>query len=428
MKESVLHYIWQNKLFVSAGQQTIDGNAVEIIDVGKLNSDGGPDFFNVKIRIGDTLWAGNAEIHILSSDWYKHGHQNDSAYDNVVLHVVQKADIPVTNSLGLSIPQLELQYDKQLETNYFQLIESTQWIPCAERIGSIHEIYINSFKTALLTERLQFKVESIRVNLNRNNNLWEETFMQLLGRNFGFAVNNDAFHVLMKSIPWPVIQKCRQSHFMTEALLFGQAGFLEDANNENDTYYNELKTEYEFLKRKFRLRSISASQWKMLRMRPDNFPQIRISQLASLIFQNENLFSSIISCVEIKQIYQKFHQIECSEYWKYHYVFSKSASYRKGKPGKSSIDIFIINAVIPALFAFGDIRNNQIFKDKALQLLENLPAEKNIIISNWSDLGMKINNASDSQAYIHLYKNYCQDKKCLRCRIGHQVLSKRINL
>lgn len=420
MKESILHYIWQQKLFSAHALQTTEGENVEVIDVGKLNSDAGPDFFNAKIKIGNTIWAGNIEIHTRASDWNKHNHQHDKAYDNVILHIVKFADIVIRRSDGEQIPQLELNYPAQIEENYEKLIREQKWVPCADKIGNIPGIFIQSWKNALLTERLEQKMNAIQQLLAESNQHWEEAFYITLARSFGFSTNSQAFEMLAKSLPLSALGKHKNDLFQIEALLFGQSGLL---NNElNDEYSLKLKKEYNFLRVKFDLQPINAELWKLLRLRPDNFPHIRIAQFAALIHNSSKLFSRIIENPEIDYLNNLF-KTEPSEYWKSHYLFGHTSPEKSKKLGKNSINSILINTVVPFLFCYAHQKGNQNLKDKALELLEQISAEKNSIVSGWENIGMTIETAYDSQAFLQLKKLYCDDKKCLRCRIGHKVLT-----
>lgn len=421
MKEFVLHYVWQQKLFRSFNQFGTLGEPIEIIDVGKPNTNSGPDFFNAKVKVGDTLWAGNVEIHHRSSDWYKHQHQFDAAYDNVILHVVKNADVEVKLSNGVIIPQLELQFPEEIEKNYNELLESRQWIPCSNKLKTINPLIINSWKEALLAERLTDKVEGIKKMLITGNHHWEEVFFHVLCKSFGFSVNGDAFLALAGSLDWSIVQKCSHDQFVLEALLFGQSGLLLKAEPK-DEYVEQLTAEYLHLKRKFGLQPMDASRWKMLRMRPDNFPYIRIAQLASLLSSEAKLFSCIRNVNDLETLKLIFRKAP-SLYWNSHYMFGKPVKEHHRAMGEVSIVSLIINAVVPILFAYGVQINSEELKEKAIGFLQQLPAENNSLVRHWRETGMEINNAYDSQAFIQLSRQYCEDKKCLRCRIGHKVLT-----
>jgi hypothetical protein len=420
MKESILHYVWQNKLFVAHHLKTTDDESIEIIDVGKMNTDAGPDFFNAKIRIGETIWAGNVEIHINSSDWNKHQHQFDPAYNNVILHVVYQVDTDVYRTDGERIPQLQLVFSEKIEENYEQLFSQRKWIPCADKINTVPSIVIQSWESALLTERLEQKTNAIKNLLIENNHHWEKAFYITLARSFGFGTNSQAFESLAKSLPLSVLGKHKDQIFQLEALLFGQAGLI--VKTKEDDYSMKLEKEYEFLRLKYNLTPIDQSQWKLLRLRPDNFPHIRIAQFAALIHSSSKMFSKIVENPEIE--YLK-HLFDCnpSHYWHTHYLFVTKSLFKIKKIGKESVNGILINTVVPFIFCYAQQKNNQRLKDKALQMLEQIPPERNFIVQKWKTLGIISKNAFDSQALLQLKKQYCDDKKCLRCRIGHKVLT-----
>ena len=385
MKESILHYVWQNKLFTAHQLSTTDGEAVEIIDVGRINTDAGPDFFNAKVKIGDTVWAGNVEIHVYSSEWNKHNHHIDFAYDTVILHVVYHADCDVFRTDGERIPQLELNFPKHIEDNFESLLSQKQWIACADKISQIPSVFIQSWKNALLTERLEQKMNSIENLLAETNQHWEEAFYITLARSFGFGTNSQAFEMLAKSLPISVLGKHKDNLFQLEALLFGQAGLL--AENETVSYAVELRKEYDFLRSKYDLTPIDGSQWKLLRLRPDNFPHIRIAQFAALIHTSTKLFSKIVENPDINYLKQLF-SCEPSAFWKSHYLFECESTLKIKKLGTQSVNSILINTVVPFLFCFATYKNEEIPKDKALQILEEIPAEKNSIITNWQNTGL----------------------------------------
>jgi len=420
MRESILHYVWQHKLFTAQQLVTTEGEPVDVIDVGKHNTDAGPDFFNAKIRIGETLWAGNVEIHTRSTDWHRHSHHSDMAYNSVILHVVSEVDGEIFRADGAKIPQLVLVYPKHIAENYDRLITEQKWIACEDKIAAVPGIVIESWKNALLTERLEQKMQAITTLLTESNQHWEEAFYITLARNFGFGTNSQAFESLAKSVPLSVLGKHKDQLLQLEAVLFGQAGLLTD--EATDEYAARLKQEYSFMKAKFGLQPINASQWKLLRLRPDNFPHVRIAQFASLIHSSSKLFSKIVDQPEMEYLRSIF-VCEPSDYWKRHYLFSHESPVRDKKLGTQSINVLLINTVVPFLFCYAQQKNNQTLKDKALQLLEQLPSERNAIITAWQKLGINSASAYDSQALLQLKKQYCDDKKCLRCRIGHKVLT-----
>lgn len=420
MKESILHYVWQNKLFSLQNLTTTDAESVEVVDVGRINTDAGPDFFNAKIKIADTIWAGNVEIHTHSSDWNKHNHQLDKAYDSVILHVVSTVDTEIFRTDGTMIPQLELKFPAFIAHNYEQLCSQQKWIPCADKIHLVPAIFIQSWKNALLAERLEQKMNAIEVLLKDNNQHWEEAFYITLARSFGFGINNQAFESLAKSLPVSILGKHKDQLFQLEALLFGQSGLL--CLDELDEYPTSLKKESDFLQSKYGLTPIKKSEWKLLRLRPDNFPHVRIAQFAALVHSSSKLFSKIVENPDIEYIQQLF-SCETSSYWNTHYLFANESVLNVKRLGKLSVNGIIINTVVPFLFCYASQKKNDELKDKTLQILERIPAERNSIVSNWKNLDLKVENAFDSQALLQLKKQYCDEKKCLRCRIGHKVLT-----
>jgi len=420
MKESILHYVWQNRLFTDHDLKTTDGEKLDVIDVGRINTDGGPDFFNAKIRIGKTLWAGNVEIHTCSTEWYRHNHQSDKAYDSVILHVVLHADCDIYRGDGDNIPQLELDYPARIETNYDLLLSEQKWIPCSDKINLVPSIFIQSWKSALLTERLEQKMNSIEQLLLENNQYWEDAFYITLARSFGFGTNSQAFESLAKSLSISVLGKHKDDLLQLEALLFGQAGLLNP--DKQDDYCIKLKREYDFLRVKYGLNPLACSQWKLLRLRPDNFPHVRIAQFAALIHTSTKLFSKIVEDPEIESL-RKLFETKPSQYWESRYLFTNESTLHVKKLGAQSINGIIINTVVPFLFCYANHKNNEVLKSKALQMLEKIQAEKNAILTGWNRLGINAENAFDSQALIQLKKQYCDEKKCLRCRIGHKVLT-----
>ncbi|PCJ80023.1 MAG: hypothetical protein COA57_15160 [Flavobacteriales bacterium] len=421
MTEQFLHYIWKFQLFEQNSLQCESGESLQIIKAGTPNTDAGPDFFNTKIKIGSTLWAGNVEIHINSSDWEKHSHQKDAAYDNVILHVVFNHDKNVVRKNGQELHVLTLQekINDSLYAKYCHFLSNKLWIPCANHISEVDVFTVDNWLERLLIERLERKSSAIVEMLERHKNDWAEVFYIFLARNFGFKVNAEPMELLAKSLPFSVIGKHRDNLLQVEALLLGQAGFLEE--NFADDYPNQLKKEYDFLKNKFKLQPLDKSLLKFLRLRPPNFPTIRISQLANLIHRSSSLFSKIIEAKNSAAIIELF-QVETSEYWRTHYVFDKHSSERKKQLGESAVNGILINTVAPFLFVYGQQKGEDVFKTNAFKLLENLPEEKNAIINRWKELNISARDAYRSQALLQLKNEYCNAKKCLHCAIGNKIL------
>ncbi|WP_297089474.1 DUF2851 family protein [uncultured Draconibacterium sp.] len=422
MPEEFLQYIWKNKLYLNKQLQTTDGQHLEIIDPGRTNTNAGPDFFNAKIKLNKTIWAGNIEIHKKASDWHKHAHHTNKAYDNVILHVVETADTATTRSNGNPIPTFIIQYPELLKHNYQQLLQSDTWIACEHHFHRIDPIILQLGFNRLMIERLEDKTLAIESKLQQNKNNWETTFFEVLARTLGFKVNAAPFELLAKSLPIQLLLKHKNSRFQLEALLFGNSGLLNQ-QLLGDDYFIQLRDEYSFLYKKYQLKGIESHLWKFLRLRPANFPTIRISQLASLIYQWQGLFSRILETQTIEEL-KKLFQVKAAEYWNSHYNFNKAAKSNSPKElGETAANILIINVVIPILFVYGEKQNKNELKNRALNFLEQLPSEHNSIISKWTKLGIQARSAFESQALLQLKNCYCEPKKCLNCHIGVKLVS-----
>ena len=419
--EQLLHYIWKFKLYPSNVFLTTEGNKIEIIDAGMLNSNAGPDFFNAKIKVDNKTWAGNIEIHKSSSDWKRHNHQTDSAYNSIILHVVEKIDCDIYTQEGRKIPQIQIEIPDNVTSNYSNLLSSNFTIPCSQKLMNIPKIHLNPWLYALLAERLERKTNDIYKVLDKFNNSWDETFYVLLARNFGFGLNSEIFERLALSLPYFYIQKHSDNIFQVEALLFGQAGLLEDEMIIDD-YYLQLKKEYRFLRNKYTLNNLDGYLFKSLRVRPQGFPQVRIAQLASVLQQSKRLFSKVLE-KEDENLLRLFFHINASEYWQTHYTFGKDSKRKTKYPGDASINVILINTVAPILFAYGKKNNIEKYCTRALDILEDLKPERNSIITEFKKLGVNPQNAADTQSLIQLRKEYCDKRKCLYCKIGYQVLT-----
>ncbi|OFY85437.1 MAG: hypothetical protein A3F72_21715 [Bacteroidetes bacterium RIFCSPLOWO2_12_FULL_35_15] len=421
MSEEFLHYIWKFRLFDQLVLQTTAGEPVEIVKVGEHNFDSGPDFFNAKIKVGKTLWAGNVEVHINSSDWKKHFHQKDKAYDNIVLHVVHKADEQVFRESGEAFPTIEIKnrIDNKIYQNYLNFKSSSDWIPCEKQINKVPDLIINNTLDRLLLERLERKSTSITESLKLNKNNWEETFYQHFARNFGFKINAEPFELLAKSLPSIVLSKHKNSLLQIEGLLFGQAGLLDQ--HYEDKYMQQLQNEYVFLKQKFKLQSIDSHLWKYLRLRPVNFPTIRIAQFANLIFNSSYLFSKIIETENYEKL-KKMMNVDVSEYWRTHYVIDKISTLKTKQLGDEAMNNIIINTIVPFLFVYGKHKGEEKYIERALQFLEQIKGERNSIIKKWEGLNLPVKNSYSTQALLQLKNEYCSKKKCLSCSIGNYLL------
>ena len=398
MPEIVLHYIWEHCLWAGFDQQTTDGRPVEIISVGEHNRDAGPDYSYARVRIGGKEWVGNIEIHVCSSEWVKHQHHLDKAYDTVILHVVRTADKPIYNSKGELVPQCELQYpsDKDYLSAWFeaakQMDSAVGRIGCAEQLLQEPELLTQGWRDTLLKKRLECKRASIMRLLDITKGSWEHALYISLARNFGFHTNSLPFEQLAINTPLSYLQKHRNSLLQLTALLMGQAGLIEEEP--------DLQKEYEFLRTKFGLTPMDRSVWKHARMRPQNSPELRVRQFAQLLHRSENMLSKILDAKDLKDLVPLF---------------------EVDKMGKSSIDILLINTVIPYKYAYALHRNDIRQAEEAMALMEKIPAENNTIIRQWRVLGQAVRNAADTQALLHLYQNYCQHHECINCEVGYTI-------
>ncbi len=421
MKEEYLHYLWKLKKIPFNNLFTTKGDILEILNYGIHNHNAGPDFLQGSVKIDDKIWAGSIEFHVNASDWNLHKHSNDPNYDNVILHVVFNNDLDITYNNGHPIPTLELKklIDESDYKKYEYLIANSTWIPCQSQIKKAPEYVIESMKNKVLVERIATKSIFINELLEATKNDWNQTFYVLLFKTFGLKVNQDAFLHIALLTPWKIIQHVLNNELQVTALLMGQAGFLED--KMNDAYYNELVAEYRFLSTKYNLNPIPSTMIKFSKLRPAGFPTIRIAQFAQLISNADFLFSKILEIKKTSEIYALF-DVNPHSYWDEHYTFGHKSKVINKKLTESFIDLIIINAIIPLFFAYEKHRNINTDKTDFLQLLDQIPPEKNTVIVQWGDLGIKSKNAADSQSLIHLKNNYCDLKKCLQCSIGNYIL------
>ena len=401
MPEIILHYIWEHCLWAGFDQYTTDGKKVEILSVGEHNRDAGPDYSHARIRIDGKEWVGNIEIHVCASDWTKHHHHLDKAYDNIILHVVRTADKPIYNSKGELVPQCELNYpsDKDYLSDLFESAQrmdsAIARIGCAEQLLHDPRLLTEGWRKTLLCKRLECKRASITRLLEITKGSWEHALYISLARNFGFHTNSVPFEELAINTPLSCLQKHRNSLFQLTALLLGQAGLVQEP---------ELQKEYDFLRVKFGLTPLEGSIWKHARLRPQNSPELRIRQFAQLMHQSENLLSKILDTDDLKEL---------------------EVLFAVPQMGKSSVDILLINTVIPYKYAYALHQNNPVKAEQALRLMEKIPAENNTIVRQWRVLGQEVKNAADTQALLHLYQNYCQHHECINCEVGYKIFENR---
>ena len=432
--ELLLHYCWKHKMFPLKELVTTDGKSVEVIDPGLHNHNAGPDFFNAKVKIDGTLWVGNVEIHDRSSDWFLHGHDKDAAYNNVVLHVAGVINGDVTTAAGNMLPQLQLSVPQYVREHYEELLREDKYPRCYKIVPQLSQLMLHSWMSALQTERLEQKTQAIAKRLEQADGSWEAAYFMTLARNFGFGVNGEAFETWAKNIPLSQVGHHRDDPFQVEAFFFGQAGLLElsaipdyyqdEALNEG--YFTRLRNEYLYLSRKFQLQPMDVNLWRFLRLRPQNFPHIRLSQLVTLYVEHRTEMSRLLECETIKDLQQML-QTHVTPYWETHYTFGSTSCKTEKALSMASLNLLIINTAIPVLFAYGRHKQKDSYCDRAFDMLEELKAENNYITRMWRECGIEVQNAGDSQALIQLKKEYCDRKECLRCRIGYEYLKPTLN-
>ncbi len=423
MTEEFLHYVWRYRLFDMVDLKTAEGEDLQVIKTGDYNTHAGADFFNAKIMIGNTLWAGNVEIHLQTNDWNKHRHQHDGAYNNVILHVVHDAGMEVQTQSNRAVPLLELKgkIKRKIWDNYEEMLANNDWIPCQKQLHAVDAATLDSWLEKMVFERLERKTYDLLQGLNQNRNNWEETFYVNLAKNFGYKINSLPFELLAKSVSNLILAKHKDKPLQLEALLFGQAGMLN--KDFKDDYYLKLRSEYEFLKHKYSLQPIDENMWKFMRLRPIGFPTIRISQFADLIHHSSHLFSKILVAEHVKDL-EKLFDAHTSDYWQEHYTFDKPSIKQEKRIGKDFIHNIIINTIVPFLYVYGKKLNIKKQTDKALELMKQLPKENNSILDKWSEIGIDAKDSFQSQALLELKNEYCFRKKCLTCAVGNKILSR----
>lgn len=425
MNEAYLQYIWRYKRLPLKGLHLSDGRPFEVLDFGTYNTNSGADFFNAKIKIDDTIWVGNIEVHVKSSDWNKHHHQNDSAYNNVILHVVYEHDKDITTSKHQTIPTFELKkcIDEKHWSLYQNIVQSSAWIPCQKHIKDVNTFTKFSWLERLSIERLERKTQLIQQELQRENFNWEEVFYRYLLMSFGAKVNKEQFYAIAQNLPLHIIQKNADDAHKLEALFLGVSGLL--SNNFTDAYPKQLQAEYGYLKTKYQLNDFEQSFLKFSKLRPPNFPNIRLVQFSKLMHQRTNWLAFCLEA-ELPQIIQEL-DVVLEGYWESHYIFDKVSAVRNKRLGSSLKQGIIINTVVPFLFLYAQFSNKLEYQEKAFKLLELLPSEKNNIIEKWLELGVKSDSSFTSQALLELKNEYCSQKKCVNCAIGVNILNAKPN-
>lgn len=423
MKEQFLHYIWMHHIRLQVKYKTEEGNCFVILDRGILNTDAGADIVQAKVKIDDVEWAGSVEFHVKASDWERHGHHQDAAYNNVLLHFVAEADKAVATKAGRVLPTFVFPKLEGYYRIYQEVFDEKQFVYCENEVEKVSDFVRNLWMERLVVERLEEKTANVFRLLTRNKNNWEETAYQIIVRYLGQQLNGDAFEQLAGKLPQNILAKHRNSITQLEALLFGQAGMLEE--NKEDLYYCNLQQEYSFLRKKYELQPMEGFVWKFLRLRPANFPSLRIAQLAMLIHNSSGVFSQLLEKETLKE-YRSLFSFGTTAYWDSHYLFDKvSARSSKRMIGKSLQDTLIINAIVPLLFAYSHYVGDSRWQEKAIRLLQELEAESNHITKGFLDLRFPIKTAHDSQAVIQLRQKYCTFRRCYNCVIGHEILKQR---
>ncbi len=420
--ESLIHYVWKHKLFPVSTLRTTCGQPVEVLHPGFSNPHAGPDFLQAKLRIGDTVWAGAVEIHSRASGWKRHGHSRDAAYRAVILHVVEHADCDIfIDEMGRRLFQLELSVPGHIRRNHLALLEADRKPRCQAVLARLTPLDMRGWFTTLQVLRLERKAGRVLEWLKDTVWHWEDVLLMNVARNFGFGVNGDAFDVWARKLPFKGIDKHRDDPVQVEALLFGTAGLLENEPETDDAYYRLLQKEYRFLRHKFRCEPMRPVHWKFLRLRPANFPHIRIAQLAVLCSRRHGLLSRLLEVESLAEMKALF-QVRPSAYWDTHYTFGKESLRRVKRLGNRSLDLLVINTVVPFLYTYGMQTGQEHLCDRAQHFLESLPAEDNRVVRSWQAAGVEVSDAAASQAVLELQQSYCDTDRCLSCRFGYEFI------
>ncbi|SEQ71694.1 DUF2851 family protein [Neolewinella agarilytica] len=424
MREDFIHFLWRQARFDLRDLTTTTGQTISIQNFGRHNVDAGPDFSSGQLRIDGMQWAGNIEMHVKSSEWYAHQHDSDPAYDNVILHVVLEEDRPVYRANGDRIPCLELRnrIPAGILNSYWRLMHNEHWIPCQGQLQLVADPERQQWLEQVLTERIEARAHRFAERVQATNLDWEEAFYQSLARALGGRVNGEAMDMLARSVPLRVLLKHKHSLLQLEALLFGQSGLLPEARDEEEAYLPLLRREYKLLQIKHGLCPIPATAWRYLRLRPNNFPTVRIAQLAAMLHRTGQLFGKSLAAADGREMKNMF-SISLSNYWRNHYRFGKEAAYGERRLGASAIHSLLINTIAPALVAYAHYRLDDRFRDRALALLRDLPAEDNKVLRKWNGLGFPAKNAGESQALLQLKTEFCDKSRCLECAIGRALLN-----
>lgn len=426
--ESFLHYVWKNRLFREANLKTVDNQEIKVIHPGFFHQDAGPDFKQAVVRIGEITWVGDVEIHLRSSDWFRHHHERDGKYGSIILHVVYENDGVVSRNEVEDYPTLELKnyIPTEVLEEYRKLKFSTHRLPCGYFLSDFDEKAFSAWIAALAVERLCRRQSEIMHSLHHLDDDWEELFFRMLAQNFGCKTNAPAFEMLAQTLPYKIVRRHSTSRLQIYSLLFGQAGMLEDESVENDEYYRALQNEYSYLKYKYGLSAIPCKLWNLLRLRPSNFPCLRLAQFSELLFREPQLFQKLVQQPETVSV-DLLRGAEPHEYWRTHYFFGKNCRMHSAQLGTKTAELVFINTLVPVLFAYGNFMAREDLTEKASNILEGVPFEENHITRFYREKGFPARNALDSQAILELHRFYCQEKKCPLCRIGGTILGKSLS-
>lgn len=423
LSEELLYFLWKFRLFNHKDLTTTSGETLEIISAGIHNKEAGPDFEHAKVKIGETVWVGNVEMHLRSSDWDNHKHFLDKAYNNVVLHVVWEHDKEILRNDGTRVPTLAirgLEYEN-IEARYRDLVENLNWIPCENQLATVEDMRIESWLSRVLIERLEQRSLAVRTLLGEYKGSWDDAFYVMLARNFGFKTNALPFELLARSLPQTILAKHKNNPFQIESLIFGQAGFL--SGHLEDDYPMKLKAEYIFLKKKYNLVPLDQYLWKFLRLRPNNFPTVRLAQFSALVFRSSHLFSKIVEVTNVKELWDLFNDLAINIFWRNHYRFGKVAPESSKQLGDNSINNILMNAVVLFIFTYGKETGQREYVSRAIDILQSIPFELNQVTAGFKKIGVKLGNADRSQALMQLKKEYCDERRCLDCGIGAKVIN-----
>lgn len=428
--EELMYYVWQQRMYASLTLSSDE--QVEIINPGIRNRDAGPDFFNAKVKIGETIWAGNVEMHVRASDWIRHHHEGDAAYNNVILHVVLDDDIELSLPNGDRLLQAVMRIPDYVEQRYRNLmkagVDCFSAITCSEHLSEVPNVILSDWLSSLAADRMMLKVHRVKDLINDNLHSWQEALYVMIARSMGTGINSDAFEQLARSLPYSYIQKHLDQPLQVEAMLMGQAGFLEYERPVTETYYNRLRQEYLFLRAKFNLKPLSVDVWRMARLRPQAFPHLRVAFLTKMLCGVQDLFSRLLAAETISDI-EKVLAVSVQGFWAKHYTFSSCVSKEDEiievrNLGKQTLLSLIINAVVPIIMAYGEWIGDEEIVQRAISFLEAIPAEQNRYIRSWQCVGIDPKSAFDTQALLHLYREYCELHKCLHCRLGCWMMRK----